>query len=109
MSEKFTAIVECNQAMFGTSSGKHGCASYKIIAPKSKVRDKSNGSLYGLPLYDVVDGIELGDGSLVKVTIEVLDAQPLRVNPWWEKEQVRRAEAEARVAERRAQKEEEQT
>lgn len=73
-----TFLITKRQCHFGVTSGEHGCRAYEWKLTSS---DRTENALYGVPL-DVLLGEELGEGSQVRVTIEIVKRKKLTKNPW---------------------------
>lgn len=76
-----TVTVKIGQLLCGRSCGEHGPETGSITTPKYKAHQKGTGYAYGLPLWSVI-GEQLGDGSIVTVTVTVQSLKPLKRNPW---------------------------
>jgi hypothetical protein len=71
-------IITKRQHYFGVTAGEHGVRGYEW---RLLVSDRIENALFGMAL-DVLLGEELGDGSTVRVTVEVLTRKKPTKNPW---------------------------
>jgi 3D (Asp-Asp-Asp) domain-containing protein len=70
-----TVVVRCFQMSCGIGCGKYGVAGYAIEGRDIK-------HAHGLPLHAVLPEA-FPEGSVVRVTVELLKKGKLTRNPWW--------------------------
>lgn len=75
--QTYTADVTISQWVGGVSAGRYGIECYAVDGLK-----EPGPSMYGLPLW-MLTGRQLGEGSRVRVSVEILEEKPLVENPWW--------------------------
>lgn len=72
-----TVRVEIQQLLCGRSCGDHGPECTKIVGTPRI----DGATVGGLPMYAVL-GEQLGEGSIVEVTVKVIKVKKLKKNPW---------------------------